>query len=127
MSLSEREQQALDGIENRLVGSDPKLATLLSAFTRLTSGEAMPAREEVRMRVGWARRLGRRARRFLAAYEGLGRAMALLWVLIAVGLIALAVGLSGGGSGRACIGSWPRVCAAPLLVHPSHPVVPLAG
>jgi hypothetical protein len=123
MSLSTREQQALDGIENRLAGSDPKLAWLLAAFTRLTSGEGMPAREEVRMRADWKRRFYRRARRLLAAYAGLGRALALLWVLMTVGLIALAVGLSSGGSGGACVGSWPSACAPP---QPAHPVAPSA-
>jgi hypothetical protein len=135
MSLSTREQQALDGIENGLVGSDPKLAWLLGAFTRLTSGEMMPAREEIRSQAGWTHRLGthgthrlgRRARRLLAAYAGLNHAMALLWVLLAVGLIALAASFSGGGGGRACPGSWPSACAAPPRAHHSGPVVPSAG
>ena len=126
MSLSAREQQALDGIENRLADSDPKLARQLAAFTRLTSGEGMPAREEVPMHVGWTRRLRRRARRLLAAYAGLSQAMVLLWVLLAVGLIALAVGLSGGGSGRACVG-WPSACTAPPHAHAPDAVVPSAG
>jgi Protein of unknown function (DUF3040) len=43
MSLSTREQLALDGIANKLAGSDPRLAALLVTFARLTSGEAMPA------------------------------------------------------------------------------------
>jgi hypothetical protein len=127
VSLSTREQQALDGIANGLAGSDPKLARLLAAFTRLTSGEGMPDREEVRLRAGWTGRLGRRVRRLLAADAGLGRAMALLWVLLTVGLIALAVGLSSGGGGRACVGSWPSACAAPPPAHPSNPLVPSAG
>ena len=126
MSLSAREQQALDGIENRLADSDPKLARQLAAFTRLTSGEGMPAREEVPMHVGWTRRLGRRARRLLAGYAGLSQAMALLWVLLAVGLIALAVGLSGGGSGPACVG-WSSACTAPPHAHAPDAVVPSAG
>jgi hypothetical protein len=128
MSLSTREQQALDGIANRLAGADPKLARLLAAFTRLNSGEGMPDREEVRIRAGWTGRLGRRVRRLLAAYAGLGHAVALLWVLLAVGLIALAVGLNGGGgSGRACVGSWPSACAAPPPAHPSNPLLSSAG
>ena len=45
MSLSAREQQALDSIKSGLAGSDPELAALLSAFTRLASGEEMPDRE----------------------------------------------------------------------------------
>jgi hypothetical protein len=150
MSLSTREQQALDGIENGLAGSDPKLAWLLGAFTRLTSGEVMPAREEIRSQVGWTHRLGthrlgthrlgthrlgthgthrlgQRACRLLAAFADLNHAMALLWMLLTVGMIALAVGLSGvGGNGRACAGSWASACAAPRAYH-SGPVVPSAG
>ena len=43
MSLSERDQQALDGIEDGLAGSTPKLAAMLATFTRLTAGEEMPS------------------------------------------------------------------------------------
>jgi len=43
MSLSARDQQALDGIEDGLAGSTPKLAAMLATFTRLTSGEEIPA------------------------------------------------------------------------------------
>ena len=121
MSLSTREQQALEGIENRLAGSDPKLAALLVTFARLTSGEAMPAREEVRedarLPGRWTRRVFRRARRLLAAYAGLDHALALLWVLVAVGVIAVAVALSGGGRAGACVRSWPVTCTAPASAH----------
>jgi Protein of unknown function (DUF3040) len=48
MSLSAREQRALDSITDRLVGSDPELAALLTGFTRLVSGEEMPLREGIR-------------------------------------------------------------------------------
>ena len=34
MSLSAREQQALDSITDRLADSDPELAALLTGFTR---------------------------------------------------------------------------------------------
>jgi hypothetical protein len=128
MSLSAREQQALDSIEDRLVGSDPRLAallfTLLLTFSRLTSGDAMPAREEVPGQARWTRRALRRARRLLAAYAGLDRTMALLWVLITVGLIAVAAVLSGGGSGRACVRSWAVACTAPAPANHTALVVP---
>jgi hypothetical protein len=52
MSLSPREQHALDSIRDRLAGSDPELAALLATFTRLASGEGMPARGPVRARKG---------------------------------------------------------------------------
>jgi len=48
MSISEREQQALDLIEEDLAGSGAELAAKLAVFARLTAGEAMPPRESVR-------------------------------------------------------------------------------
>ena len=47
MSLSAREQQALDSIGDELAGADPKLASLLATFARLASGEEMPVREKI--------------------------------------------------------------------------------
>lgn len=48
MSLSAWEQQVLDSIKGRLVGSDPTLGALLDTFTRLVSNEDMPAHEQIR-------------------------------------------------------------------------------
>jgi hypothetical protein len=56
MSLSAREQHALDSIEAALAGSDPDLALLLATFGRLTSGEEMPVREKIRKNRWWVRR-----------------------------------------------------------------------
>jgi hypothetical protein len=39
MSLSAREQRALDSITDRLVGSNPELEALLTGFTRLVSAK----------------------------------------------------------------------------------------
>jgi hypothetical protein len=47
MSLSVWEQQALDSIKDRLAGSDPQLAALLTTFTRLASGEEMLVQEDI--------------------------------------------------------------------------------
>ena len=49
MSLSAREQQALNSIRDGLAGSDPELATLLATFTEQASGEEMPPRENIRV------------------------------------------------------------------------------
>ena len=46
-SLSTQEQQALDSIMDDLAGCDPALVARLAIFTRLASGEEMPARERV--------------------------------------------------------------------------------
>jgi hypothetical protein len=125
MSLSTREQHALDHIENRLAGSDPELTALLATFTRLTSGEEMPVREEVHEEGRWTGQVVRRA----AAYAGLDRALALLWVLIAVGLIAAAVAMSDSGSASegACVRSRAVGCAATVPAHAVRAVVPSAS
>lgn len=125
MSLSAREQEALGRIENRLAESDPELAGRLATFTRLTSGEAMPAREQ--MRAG-----AREAPGPTAVCVRLAHAMAVLWVLIAMGMIATAVSLSGGANRSAnraaCVSVWPTACAdsAPPHLTPtrSQPPVP---
>lgn len=47
MSLTARERHTLHTIEAGLACSDPALASLAARFTRLASGEAMPARERI--------------------------------------------------------------------------------
>lgn len=108
MSLSAREQQALDSIEDRLAHSDPKLAALLATFTRLTSSELMPVREKIlaawpqvtrclrdtqrrwylNARCWQARRTGHR--------PGWQRTMLLLWLLVSIALIMVALSVSRG-------------------------------
>ena len=102
MSLSAWEQQALDSIKDGLAGSDPELAALLSAFTRLASGEDMPGPGKN----PWAgpqralRRL-RRARwrpsmRRMCQRLGIQRAVLLLWLLTTAAMIAVALALNAG-------------------------------
>ena len=50
MGLPVRQQRTLDEIEGRLACSDPRLKSLFSIFSRLTSGEVMPWFENVRVR-----------------------------------------------------------------------------
>lgn len=50
MGLPVRQQRTLDEIEGGLAGSDPRLKSLFSIFSRLASGEAMPWFENVRVR-----------------------------------------------------------------------------
>jgi hypothetical protein len=119
MSLSGREQQALDSIKDRLAGSDPGLAALLATFTRLASGEDMPVREKIPQATRCSRRKRRRPRRgpmsrhARRVYQHLGfQAVAmLLWLLITVTLIAVALLLGRGGSQSACTAPWAAVCA----------------
>src|SRR5215471_16593360 len=50
MSLNQLETQALGSIADGLAGADPRLASMLTIFTRLAAGEEMPAREKTRAR-----------------------------------------------------------------------------
>lgn len=120
MSLSAREQQALDFIEDRLAGSDPGLASLLATFARLTSDEDMPVREKMRAA---GRRDNHGPLRLLRLFRllrrlGFQRAMPLLWLLITFAMIAVALVLSGGRGGT-CTRSWQTTCTAPLPARSS--------
>jgi hypothetical protein len=121
MSLGARERQALDRMADDLACSDPRLAALLATFSGLTSGEEMPACEEVR--AGW-RRYARGARRTGRSWvcghgRGLGRrlgfkvAVLLLCLAIVAGLVAVAVTVNraGDGSAGACTRSQAAPCA----------------
>ena len=94
------EGQALDSIQSVLGRTDPKLASLLGAFSRLASSEQMPAHERVRspLRHPPHRRRSPR-RRGKAPYRGRGpqRAAILTWLLTSVTLITVAVILSNRG------------------------------
>jgi hypothetical protein len=85
MGLSLREQQALRSIEGGLVLSAPRLAGRLAVFTRLTAGQAFPARENLRPH--W----------FSGGLRG-PLVVPVLWLVISVALIiaGLAAGHFGG-------------------------------
>jgi hypothetical protein len=128
MSPDASEQQALDSIGDGLAGSDPQLAALLTTFTRLTSGEEMPVRGELRARPQRAIRRSRRKRRHprrgpgrrFGQRLGVERIALLLRLLITVGLITTAVTLSRSGSQSACVERWPGICAdAPAHSSPA--------
>jgi hypothetical protein len=127
MGPDEWEQRALDSIRDGLAGSDPELAKLLTTFTRLASGEEMPAREQLRAGSPRAIRRSRRQRRHsrrgpvrrFCQRLGVERAALLLWLLITIGLITTAVTLSRSGSQSACIERWPGICAEAAPEHSS--------
>src|SRR5262249_61731586 len=52
MSFTELERQALGAIADGLAGSDPRLASMLTIFSRLAAGEEMPVGEKTRGRRG---------------------------------------------------------------------------
>jgi hypothetical protein len=98
MSLSARERYVLDSIRTSLADSYPDLAGIMATFTALTDGEAMPAREQVRLSRRWAvgpRRRGgmrRRARRG-RPHAWLAQVLMLLWLLVTAASIAVGVAL----------------------------------
>ena len=120
MSLNEPQKQALGWIEDGLAGSDPRLAAMLTIFSRLAAGEEMPAREEIRVRRGRpAAHRPRRARRHPRL--GLQQATLLLWVVISAGLLAVALVLSTSGY-KGCIQSMGTACPSPPPQSmPTHP------
>ncbi|MGH3254242.1 MAG: hypothetical protein ACRDOU_02370 [Streptosporangiaceae bacterium] len=137
MSLSAREEQILGSIEDGLARSDHKLAWMLAAFTRLASGEELPAREKVRAAGLVADLRGRRHRRRnvarrnvarrlcqllgLAQYRGLWLAAAAAAAVAAVALVTVALAVSHGGSGSgrgSCPAPRSAACAAQAPAHP---------
>jgi hypothetical protein len=118
MSLSAREQQALNSIKITLAGSDPDLAALLAMFTQLASGEEMPAAEKIR--AGSRSAIRRHASR---VYRRLGfrLAAASLWLVISIVLICTALALSHGSSQHACPESWPAICVNSVPATGSRP------
>lgn len=134
MSLSAREQQALDSIEDRIAGSDPKLASLMATFTRLAAGEEMPMRERIRA-ASWRHRRRRCRRQERALWPGLNirlgwqRVMLVLGLAVAIALAAASLAAGRGGGKGACKASWvAAVCAGQAPGHGSRttaPTIPL--
>jgi Protein of unknown function (DUF3040) len=129
MSLSAREQQALDSITDRLAGSDPKLAALLTGFTRLVSGEEMPLRERIQPGSRRAIRCPRRKRqpprgdgaRRMSRRLGFQWAAVLLSLLTAVTVIAVTTALNHGKSQGPCTTFWAAACGASAPAGNSRP------
>jgi len=127
MSLSARDRHALNAIREGLAGSDPDLASFLGTFSRLTAGEEMPSREQIRARwhpiEGTGRHTARRGTRWLGRRVGPAGIMMLAWLMIAVTLVSLAVVLSRGGPAT-CKMSWSMGCTVPTpsaSVHAGQP------
>ena len=116
MSLSAREQQALDSITDRIAGSDPGLAALLTGFTRLASGEEMPLRERIQAEKEVRRTAGRVSRR--AAFQW---AALLLSILTAVTVLAVTLALNHGKRAGTCTTFWYAACADSAAAHSSRP------
>jgi hypothetical protein len=127
MSLSGRQRQVLDSIEEGLAQSDPDLVRLLATFTRLASGEKMPVRENIatsslrrpltpRCRSGRSRP----RRRYMLQQPGLYQAAALMCVLMIAALVVGVTVFSRGSHGE-CQRSWVVPCASSPAAPGSHP------
>jgi len=128
VSLSAHDKEALDLIEEGLGATDPRFAALLSAFSQLTDGGEMPARERIR---GAGRpsafrgllyrdsRPGRHTRSRQTFYW----VTVAVWLLISAAMVSVALVLSHSGP-AACARGQGTGCASRSA--PSAPRV-LAG
>lgn len=123
MSISERERQALDSIEDELAHSAPRLAAKLAMFARLAADERMPAREPVRSvawkRGGWAA-AGGRAEPCPRGRWHIGRKTRVwLWLASIAAALGLMVTLTHGTTVSACVHSLTPACAQAPSVYPA--------
>ena len=129
MSFTELERQALGAIADGLAGSDPRLASMLTIFSRLAAGEEMPVREKTRVRRGRPAALRpRRARRFprrgiafpqpRRVYLRLGcqQALLVLGAVISAALLTAALVLNASGH-TTCARSMGKACPSPSISH----------
>lgn len=142
MSISEREQEALDSIENDLVGSGPELASKLAIFVRLAVGEEMPKRERIRRSVypssasaaaarastdtgvsahaGASTDAERASARRVARWLSRRTAWRLLWLVVAIALMAFLLTVDRDAGKGICTTSRTAACRqAPAPAHSS--------
>ena len=133
MSLSAREQQALDSIKDGLASSDPTLVARLTLFTRLALGEEMPAVEKIQAVSGQVSRPDSRHPRrgeapghapWMYQRLGLQRAAVLLWLVTTLALIAVALGFNRDGTPGTCTGTWAPFCNSAGSAPKSGPGIP---
>ena len=130
MSPSQLQTQAPGSIADGLAGSDPRLASMLTIFSRPAAGEEMPVREKTRARRGRPaghrpRRARRHPRRGIAfpqarrpyARPGWQQAMLLLGAVVSAALLTAALALTASGH-KTCARSMGTAC--PSLSIPQH-------
>jgi hypothetical protein len=91
VGLNPHDRQVLGRIGESLAGSDPHLAGVMSEFSRLADGEAMPGRE--RIRENWLRFW-----------------VILAWLAMAGVLIAITLPASHGSPGTSCAAGTFSAC-----------------
>ncbi len=106
-SLNAWEQNALDSIKDGLASSDPTLVARLTIFTRLASGEEMPAREKIQAGSRRAVLCSGPEPRYTRRQQAVPP---LLWLVTTVALITVALVCNRGGSPGTCSGSWATFC-----------------
>jgi hypothetical protein len=123
MSLNQPETQALGAIADGLAGSDPRLASMLTIFSRLAAGEEMPARENTRVRRGRPaahrpRRARQHPRQGTASRQPRRPRARLGWqqAVLVLGAVISAVLVLGAVIPAALIlnASGPKTCARPM-------------
>lgn len=115
MSLRPHEQQALGQIERALCACDPKLAGMLSIFTRLTAHEGMPPQEGP-LTVPAAQNMARRS----AASRPGGMSLIIVGMLIIL-LVLVSLVLSGTWPPRASVAPRSVGCARVSACQPGDP------
>jgi hypothetical protein len=114
MSLNQLETQALGSIADGLAGSDPRLASMLTIFSRLAADEKMPAREKTRVRRGRRhprRHTARPQPRRLHPRLGRQQAVLVLGAVIFAALLTAALALNASGH-RTCARSMGTACTS---------------
>ena len=119
MSLSARDQQALDAIEDALASSDPGLTAMLAQVSRLAAGEDMPVRERIRDR----RRRGARPRDRSRWHPGWALKSVALWLAISVALVVTALAIRHTSGSRSCA-TWTIGCGTQPSPRVSEPASP---
>lgn len=123
MCLSARERRTLSCIADELTHSAPELASLLSVFNRLTSGEDMPERPRAGRTGECERQRSRRSCQRTWTQRQASQVSRRAWPVIAllafmsVSMIVTALVLShtshGAGANGRCMQSWPIACPGP--------------
>jgi hypothetical protein len=93
MSLPAGQQRILDGIAETFRLTEPRLAVMFAIFTRLTSGEPPPCREQlaVRRRVAWLPAPWQQLPAWRGEHPGLAWRRLLIIGQVAIAFIALFV------------------------------------
>jgi len=129
MSISARERQALDSIENDLAASGPELAAKLAVFARLTAGEEMPQRERLwrgarapkagSARAGVCADTARGRERRISRMLSRRAAWRLLWLALIVALFALALTANHGAGKAMCMAAPTAACGQTQVPAPA--------